>query len=71
VATPARPRRVLGFWLGTRPGLERLLLASVPALVVGVFVAGRTRWYVGYLVAFAIMTAAVFVRRRSKDSTAS
>lgn len=68
VATSEKPRRILRFWTGTRPGLERLLLASVPALVIGVWIASKTRWYVGYLAAFALMAIAVFLPRRSTDA---
>ena len=68
VTPDPKPRRILRFWTGTRPGLERLMLASVPALLLGIFVASRTRWFVGYLAAFALMAAAVFLPRRSSDA---
>jgi hypothetical protein len=64
VTEPAERRRILPFWTGTRPGLERMLLASVPALVIGLLVAKRTNGYVGYLVGIGILVLAVFVRRR-------
>ena len=66
--SPSAPRRSrLGFWTGTRPGLERVLLASVPALVVGSIVGSRTRGYVGYLVGLGMIVATVLLGRRSKD----
>ena len=61
---PAETRRFLPFWTGTRPGLERLLLASVPALVLGLVVAKQTNGYVGYVVGIAVLVLAVFVRRK-------
>ena len=65
---PVEGRRFLRFWTGTRPGLERILLASVPALIVGVLVANYTNGYVGYLVGIGILVASVFVRRRRPSS---
>lgn len=65
---PAKRRRFLPFWTGTRPGLERLLLASVPALVIGLFVAKQTNGYVGYLVGIGILALAVFTARRQPDA---
>ena len=61
---PIENRRFLRFWTGTRPGLERMMLASVPALVVGVVVSRYTNGYVGYVVGIGLLVAAVFVRRR-------
>jgi hypothetical protein len=68
VTTPSPRRTSLGFWTGTRPGLERVLLASVPALVVGSIVGSMTRGYVGYLVGIAMIVATVLLGRRSKDA---
>ncbi len=68
MSSPAPRRSRLGFWTGTRPGLERVLLASVPALVVGSIVGSMTRHYVGYLVGLAMIVATVLLGRRSKDA---
>ncbi len=66
MAPPVEDRRILRFWTGTRPGLERIVLASVPALVVGVIVARYTNGYVGYLLGISLLVAAVFVPRRPR-----
>ncbi len=41
-----------------------MMLASVPALVVGVVVSRYTNGYVGYVVGIGLLVAAVFVRKR-------
>ena len=65
---PVERRRILRFWTGTRPGLERMLLASVPALVLGVIVSRYTNGYVGYAVGIGLLFAAVFVPWRRSDA---
>ena len=66
MTAPSPRRPTLGFWTGTRPGLERVLLASVPALVVGTLVGAATRPLLGYLVGYAMIVATVLVGRRAR-----
>ena len=64
MTTPAPRRPSLGFWTGTRPGLERALLASLPAVVVGAVVGTTTNGYLGFLVGFGMIATTVLLGRR-------
>ena len=67
-APPTPPPR--GFWavlLGTAPGLERFLLASVPALVAGSLVFVWVGPWTGLATGIASLVLGVALSRRLSD----
>ena len=63
---PAPPRR-RGFWavlLGTAPGLERLLFASVPAIIAGSLALYWVNGWVGGGVGLSVLAIGVLAARR-------
>lgn len=64
MTSPAPRRPSLGFWTGTKPGLERLVLASLPAVVAGSVVGTTTNGYLGVAVGLAMVTATVLLGRK-------
>ena len=66
-ASPPRKRTILSFFTGTRPGLEGLLFATVPALIAGsvaYFVLGG---WAGLGIGFAVLLVVARLARRIGD----
>ena len=58
------PRGIWAVLLGTAPGLERLLLASVPALIAGSLVFFWVSGWAGLATGFAVLAIGIAVSRR-------
>ncbi len=60
---PPRRGRTLRVLLGTAPGLERFLLATVPAVIVGTVAAFLFGGWIGFGLAMATMAIVVAASR--------
>ena len=67
VPPPPSRRGILAVLLGTGPGLERFLLASVPAIVIGSLAGYAFGAWAGFATGFAVLAAGIALSKKISD----